>query len=379
MKETLPIQFVKSNEIDETKAINDISQQISITNVEGILFFCSSHYNLDKLSNAINKPFNCPVIGCTTSGEILGKYNTKSIIAIVFNTKYFAMHTALIDDVSSFNLSEAMKLTQNIEHDLRLSNNFASDSMFAFLLTDGLSLKEDKIISFMNQALGDINIIGGSAGDDLKWKNTHIFYSHKFFSNASTLIFFETLFDVDVFKLQHFEPTEKELITTDVDFENHIVKELNGEPAASAYAKINNLDKNTMDSHDFSMYPFMLNIGNEWYIRSIAETRPDDSLRLYCAIDFGLPLRIGEGRNLIERLEQEILAIEEKYDDIYFSLGCDCILRKLEIIDKGYTKLIEQLLNRIKFIGFSGYGEQYNGIHFNQTLVAIVVGKKKND
>jgi hypothetical protein len=227
--------------------------------------------------------------------------------------------------------------------------------------------------------MGDINIIGGSAGDDLKLEKTHIFYDNKFHANAATIMLIEVIDDFNIFRMQHFEATDKELITTDVDFEQRIVNEINGEPAAKAYANINNLDYKKLTNLNFSMYPLMLNIADEWYIRSISHVSENNGLKFHCAIDNGLPLSIATGKDMVQKLQSEIEIIEKQYDQIYFTLGCDCIFRRLEIINKGHTSKIEALLARINFIGFSSYGEQFNGIHFNQTLVGVVVGKKSHE
>ncbi len=376
MKKSAPVQLLKSTASNEMLAVSEIKKQIKIDNIEGLIFFCSSYYNLDKLTSELNQTFDCQKLGCTTAGEIADKYYSNSLVVLIFNTDSFAIHTELINDVQSFNLSEAMKIAGNIENNLRFSQQFSSGKMFGFLLTDGLSLKEEKVTSLLYQVMGDINIVGGSAADDLELQQTFVYFDNKFYSNAAVIVTIEVKDDFDVFRMQHFEPTGKELITTDVDFEKRIVKEINGEPAALAYANINGLNSENLDNMDFSMYPLMLNIADEWYIRSISHVTADNGLQFYCAIDSGLPLSIAVGKNLVQRLENEIEKIEKKYKRIDFTLGCDCIFRRLEIFNKGHVKQVEKLLKRIKFIGFSSYGEQFNGIHFNQTMVGVVVGEK---
>ena len=372
-------QLLKSSATDEAQAIHEIKKQIEIETIERIIFFCSSNYNLDKLTIELNQNFDCFVTGCTTAGEISDKYYTDSLVALVFNSDAFAIHSSIIDDVQTFNLSNAMKIANEIETSLKFNKQLTEENIFGFLLMDGLSLKEEKVTSLLYQVMGSVNIIGGSAGDDLKLKQSHIFYDNKFHVNAATILIIEVLDDFSVFRMQHFEPTEKELITTEVDFEKRIVKEINGEPAAKAYANINGLDYKKLTNLNFSMYPLMLNIADEWYIRSISHVSDNNSLQFHCAIDNGLPLSIATGKDLVQKLQAEIEVIEEQYEQIYFTLGCDCIFRRLEIANKGYTEKIEKLLTRINFIGFSSYGEQFNGIHFNQTLVGVVVGKKSHE
>jgi hypothetical protein len=55
-------------------------------------------------------------------------------------------------------------------------------------------------------------------------------------------------------------------------------------------------------------------------------------------------------------------------------LGCDCILRKLEISQSSLTDRVGEMFMRNNAIGFNTYGEQFQGVHINQTLVGIAIG-----
>lgn len=373
------IQTLVSTNSNSKQAVREIKDQLSIDSLEGLIFFCASNYDLEQLSSELESNFDCKIIGCTTAGEIAGKYYSNSLVVLALCSNSFVLHTGFVDDVKSVNLTKAMQLSMDIESRLQLSNHYSDEKMFGFLLTDGLSLKEEQVISSMAHAFGDISILGGSAGDDLKLDSTYIYHNGKFQSNSAVLAVIEVVNDFQIFRLQHFVPTDKELVTTKVDFEKRIVEEINGIPAAIAYAEINGLDLETLNDTDFAMHPLMLNIANEWYIRSISNVNRDQSLQFYCAIDSGLPLSIARGIDIVQRLEQEVERIESEFEQIDFTLGCDCIHRRLEVFKKGYQEKIESLLKRINFIGFNSYGEQFNGIHINQTLVGVVVGKKRNE
>jgi hypothetical protein len=376
---TSSAQFLISTETDSKLAVKEIRSQLSIEHLEGLLFFCGSSYDLDGLSNELESYFDCEIIGCTTAGEIAGNYYNNSLVVLALSYHCFVLHTGFVKDVNHFNLSQAMQLSLEIESKLQLSNHYSDETAFGFLMTDGLSLKEELVISSLSHAFGDISILGGSAGDDLKFKRTFVYHNGKFHSNSAVLAVIEVVNDFEIFKMQHFVPTNKELVTTKVNFEKRIVEEINGRAAAVVYAEINGLDIETMTDTDFAMNPLMLNIANDWYIRSIANVTHNQSLQFYCSIDYGLPLNIAAGIDIVERLEQEVERIEKQFEQIDFTLGCDCIHRRLEIFQKGYQERITDLLKRINFFGFNSYGEQFNGIHFNQTLVGVVVGKKRNE
>jgi hypothetical protein len=371
------VQILKSASKDLLGAVHSLKQQVVIDDIAGILFFCTSNYDSDILTHEINKNFHCQVVGCTTAGEITDTYSSNSIIALVFNAKYFALQAHLISNLNNFNIVEAMKIAGDIEKNLSFSQGFVTNKNFGFLLSDGLSLTEERVTALLYHAMAGINVLGGSVADDFKLEKTQVFYKKEFHQNSTVLVTIEIKESFGIFRLQHFEPTDKELITTDVDFDQRIVKEINGEPAALAYAKINGLDASNLSNIDFAMYPLMLKIADEWYIRSISKVGEDNSLHFHCAIDYGLPLRIGKGKDLVQILEDEVNEIVDSFEEIYFTLGCDCILRKIELISKNHTKKVEALLSKINFIGFNSYGEQFNGIHFNQTMIGVTVGKKK--
>jgi len=55
-------------------------------------------------------------------------------------------------------------------------------------------------------------------------------------------------------------------------------------------------------------------------------------------------------------------------------LTFDCILRKLEIAETGIEGAVSDILRRNNAVGFNTYGEQFCGVHVNQTLTAIALG-----
>jgi len=57
-------------------------------------------------------------------------------------------------------------------------------------------------------------------------------------------------------------------------------------------------------------------------------------------------------------------------------VGCDCILRRLELEERHLDERAGELLRANKVIGFSTYGEQFNAVHVNQTLTGVVLGER---
>ena len=55
-------------------------------------------------------------------------------------------------------------------------------------------------------------------------------------------------------------------------------------------------------------------------------------------------------------------------------LGCDCILRYLELDQRASRAAVDALLADHNVVGFATYGEQYNAMHVNQTFTGVAIG-----
>ncbi|MDL1963156.1 MAG: FIST C-terminal domain-containing protein [Deltaproteobacteria bacterium] len=359
---------------DEKKAVAEMADKINQAEMAGVIFFCSSEYDLDKLAEEIDATFSCPVIGCTTAGEIGAHYQTNSIVGVSFSSAMFCFHTKTMERLHTCDAECVKKFISRMKSKLKFSETIDPEKMFGFLLIDGLSGLEESVISDLYGTLEGVSIIGGSAGDNLKFEETKVYANGKFISNAAVFTLIETRLPFKTFKLQHFVPSEIEMVVTETNPSKRIVYEIDGGPAAEEYAKLVGVDVTKLDAAIFAMYPVMLQLGDEWYVRSIQKVNEDGSLTFYCAIENGLVLTIGKGVGLVDTLKEQINKFEAEFEQITFTLGCDCILRRLEIFEKGEKEKMERELNKINFLGFSTFGEQYNAIHINQTLTGVVFG-----
>ncbi len=370
--------YVKRGEViarDEETAVAEFAENVRQPDMAGVIFFCSADYDLDRLSLALGEQFTCPVIGCTTAGEIGSTYQHGGIVGFSLSSEMFRIHTSVIDPLNEFNPLAAEKLASDLEANLQFSESLDSKKMFGLLLIDGLSCMEEQTVASLFNAFSGIPIIGGSAGDSLKFEETHVYVEGRFRTGAAIFSIIETLLPFKTFKLQHFEPSDMDMVITGADPSRRIVTEIDGAPAASEYAEIIGLEIDKLTPQVFSTHPVMLQIGNDWYVRSIEKVNEDGSLTFFCAIDDGLPLTVAKGVGFVDTLKKQVEQIEEEFSNIEFTLGCDCILRRLEILESGEKPEVEKQLNKINFIGFSTFGEQFNSIHVNQTLTGVVVGK----
>jgi hypothetical protein len=168
-------------------------------------------------------------------------------------------------------------------------------------------------------------------------------------------------------------------VVTQADDAQRIVYELNGLPAALEYARLVGVNADSLDPMRFAAFPVVVIIDNTYYVRSIQQANPDNSLTFFCAIEEGVVLRLAKGVDLLENLQHVLSDIQKQIGKPQLLLVCECILRKLEIVQSGLAEPMNQLLKEYNAIGFNTYGEEYYGVHVNQTFVAIGFGQEVSD
>ncbi|MBA3007691.1 MAG: FIST C-terminal domain-containing protein [Proteobacteria bacterium] len=365
----LKLQQGISTKQDVHEAVRDLAAQIKQPNTQLSLIFFSDEYDPQQLGQALQEHLPGPVIGCTTAGQLSevgfqrGGMSGASLASDELSAIPYLIHPL------SSQTEQVAQIAKDVQERLSLTELPA----FGFLLVDGLSMKEELLISALYMALGDVPIAGGSAGDSLKFKQTFVYYDGELLHDAAVFTLFLTTLPFHVFKHQHFLPSSTRLVVTEADPGNRLVKEINGGPAAEVYAQLIGTTIDKLNSAVFSQHPLMLRIGNDYYVRSISNVEPDGSLKFFCAIDTGLVLTIGQGNSALESLNNDLLKMKNDIGDPVVIIGCDCILRRLEMEAHGIDDSIGQLLAKNKVVGFSTYGEQFNSVHVNQTFTGIAI------
>ncbi len=359
---------------DPAAAIAELRAAIDQPGIRAVVLFCSPTYDLDGLGAAIRASFDCPVIACTSAGQIGPTgYQRGGITGASLASEELAVQPYLVSPLSRCR-EGALRAAALIR--ARLAVLPGHLRAFGLLLVDGLSLAEETLTSVLYQSTGDLPIFGGSAGDDLAFQRTAVYWDGKFLSDAAVFALFETSHPFATFKLAHFTPTGKRLVITAADPAKRLVKEINGVPAAEGLAETLGIPVERLDAAVYSRSPLMLRLGSDHYVRSISQVNPDHSLTFHCAIDEGLVLTVGENVDPLTALEEGLRQAAQKVGAPALIVGCDCILRRLELEERHLDERAGELLRANKVIGFSTYGEQFNAVHVNQTLTGVVLGER---
>ena len=377
MKPQNSIRTGQSCANDPREAAREFFAQVAQPGMGLVLFFCSSEYDLDVLAGEMDRLFaGVQVVGCTTAGEIgpLG-YREHSVSGVSFPAGEFTAVSGRIERLQQFEFAKgqafALAQLQRLES---IAPQATPQNSVAFLLVDGLSVREEPVARALQNALGRLPLIGGSAGDGLNFGSTRVYFGGRFHRDSAVMTLLTTPLPLRIFKIQHFVPTEERLVVTAADIEQRVVTEINGLPAAEEYARVVGVAARDLDAIRFAASPVVVLIDSTNYVRSIQKVNPDGSLTFYCAIEEGLVLRVAHGVDLVLNMEQSFAAIQNEIGPPQLVIGCDCILRKLEITQSGLIDHVSEIFKHNNAIGFNTYGEQFRGIHVNQTLTGIAIG-----
>ncbi len=379
IESSLSVRRAASLSADPATAIAELRAGLDQPSIGLAVFFCSPHYDRQKVAEALRSEFEgISVIGCTTAGEIgpLG-YAEEGISGFSLSGEDFEIETSLIRDLQNLELDQGHRVAQTAMQKLSSQvGKLTPENTFGFLLVDGLSVREEGLVSSIHRPLGDIHLFGGSAGDGLNFGQTQIWHDGKFHDDAAVVNLIHTDLPFQVFRTQHFEETDAKLVVTEADPLSRTVTEINAEPAAREYAKVVGMEVDELTPMIFSAHPVVLRVGGEVYVRSIAKVNEDESLSFFCAIEAGIVLTVAKGRDMVAGLENAFHEVHQQIGKPQLTIGCDCILRSLESQDTGVRTQLANIFEDNGTIGFATYGEQFDSMHVNQTFTGVSIGQK---
>lgn len=338
-----------------------------------VILFVSPEADLDALALRLPGRFGgAPVIGCSTAGEISAEgYTEGEIVAVALPAAHFAADLLPIPDLSV--LEREALIGQLIRSRQALARQRSDwDGEFAFLMVDGLSVREDELAAALASGLGPVPLFGGSAGDGTRFGATYVLHEGQALQNAAVLALVRTDCRVRVFSLDHLVPTGARMVVTEADPARRIVRQINAEPAAQEYARLLGKDPAQLTTFTFAGHPVAVRIGGKHHVRAIREVGEDGDLVFFSAIDEGVVLTLAEPQDMVAHLAGQMAALSAGGRPAAI-LACDCILRRMEAQEKQKTGAVSAILREHRVVGFSTYGEQLNAMHVNQTMTGVAI------
>lgn len=364
---------------DPFAAMDEIADQIGEEPLAGALIFCSHRYDPGQLARAINRRSEgvC-VIGCTSSGELTDQgYDHDSISVIGFPAGAFHLSSHRFADIGNFDPATARAAVRKLAAEAERESRSLGEAVnhVALFLVDGLSHSEELLTMTIQDALGEIPLIGGSSGDGLAFRQTSVFEGGAFHQRAAVVAILSTPRPLHVFKAQHYRPSARKMVITGAIPEERVVTEINAEPAAAEYLRLVGHAGEELGIAFFAAHPPMVRVGGDYHVRSIQTANADGSLTFYCAIDEGLVLTVGEPVDRIAGMEALFTDIREAIGPVDRIIAFDCVLNRIDAEQRQIARDVSKLYMRHGVIGFNTYGEQYHALHVNQTFSGLAIGQ----
>src|SRR5712691_2399163 len=295
--------------VDEV--VRDLKGQLSGSDTRLLLFFASSAFDPDRLARQIKEAFpSAQTLGCTTAGELVnGRMLKNSAVAMAFSPKAVAdVRVEVLRDIRRGTpVKEAF--TSFEKHYGQKLSELDPKKYAGLILITGLSGAEERIMAAIGD-LTDVTFIGGSAGDDLKFKATYVFADGNAYTDAAVLALLKPAVGFDVIKTQSFRELGKNLVATKVDEANRTVLEFNHKPAATEYARALGVTE-AEASQRLLRNPVGLMVDGQPSVRSPQQIQGQDMV-FYCGIKNGTELALLEATNSIVKDTAKALAEKKK-------------------------------------------------------------------
>ncbi len=382
------IAVAMSRKSSAAEAVAEIRGAMPTDELALLIVYFGGCYDAGALAKAMAAAFpGVEIVGCSTAGELTPEGICDDTVVVAgFGRDEFTAVTRSITGLSKLSMRDTHQFAADAvrEHRERagphlrrsdICDESSTNHTFALLLTDGMCHPEEKLVCALSGSLHNIPLIGGSAGDGLRFRNTHVIHGGRAHSDAAVFALISCRFPMMTFSSSHFSPTPVKLVVTSADVDRRIVKELNGAPAAQEYAAAIGLDQESLSPRCFAAHPVAVRVGGGYYVRSIKEVNDDGSLSFLCAVDEGIVLSLAEANDIVGTTQKTFDKVRSAIGVPRLVLAFECVLRRVEAELQQAERKLSDIYKSNNVVGFHTYGEQFKTLHLNQTLSGIAIGR----
>lgn len=367
-----------SSDADGRAAVGEATRHFPAAIVPEIVFaFASTAQKPAEVAAALAERFpSSIVVGCSTTGEHLGgRHFRGALVVSALVESGIRWATASVEGVSSMGADAAETAVARMFESLGVDrDDFDPADYFCMSFIDGLRGREEPVTAWLAEALSGVRLVGGSAGDDLAFRETQVWLGGHAFTDGLVLVMGHAKGRFDVIKHQHFTTLPKRIAITKVDAASpRRVLEIDGLPAIQGYCRALGIAVAEATDDLLFEHPVTLSCDGQIYVRSVQKRNEDGSLSFFCALDEGTVLEIGGHHPIGDTLRDAAATVTGPSGPYDFFVGWNCILRAIEADKTGNVEAVGDGWRAVAraSIGFDTYGEQVDGLHVNQTLTAI--------
>jgi len=383
----LNVAIGHSDDVDSADAIDAVLEQCQDTlnglSAQAGLLFASIDQDFQLILDKINETYpGIELIGCTTDGEftsVLG-FAEDSIALILFHSDECEWKAGVGHDISNDpveTLEEAVKTVMSEPH---------KDPKLCIVTPESLTVSGDSILEGLQKQLGEnFPILGGTAGDQLRVKQTYQFYKDQVLSNAAPfLLFFGPLllsFGVE----SGWKAVGKKGKVTQV--KNNILYQIDEKPATEYYQHYLKIEL----SEIVPEYPLAVYVGEteNFYLRNpVFFNQEDGSISFMGDVPLNATVQIThvERDGIINATETSVAQAQTNYPGSKPAIAIcfSCAGRKLVLGTRTHEEfqLLKKKYSNLKVAGFYAYGEISPLLHnspslfHNETFISLLIGEE---
>jgi hypothetical protein len=369
------IRSLASQHRDSSAAAAELIEQLEGLDPSVIVFFAAHSHDGGAISRWLKQRFiGAQVIGCSTAGEFSERsMHSGGVSALALDKSKIARSSARLVRYGHTPDKSIVEAVNAMSADLGVENIRSADPerYVGIVLFDGLSGNEEAA----NEALADLapmlSFVGGSAGDDLEFRNTKVFCNGEETTNGAALMLMDAAVPFSIGKSCSYVATDKSFRITSADAINRIVYELDGRPVLEVYADAVGTTPEKLDASVFMKQPVGLMIDGEAWIRSPQRALPDGGLKFYCRIAEDMDVRLMKSTDVVEDARRAVArARKELGGPVTGGLAFNGVFRRMEIDANNQHSDFLNVFDGLQVCGFHTYGESWLG-HINQTLTAV--------
>ncbi|MBR5647200.1 MAG: hypothetical protein IKX23_11220 [Treponema sp.] len=242
--------------------------------------------------------------------------------------------------------------------------------------TTAFSNAEELVLDTFENVLSGMGIpvIGGTSGTKDGEERSIVSLNGEIYKNTCVFVLIHNLNGrICLYKETMYKASNKVFTATEVDCENRIVYEYDGKPAAEVLAQAVGMNAERF-SEMIKHFPVGRLIGNDLFLTEPHHVNKDNSIQ-YLAQIFNQTkvslIELNDVKKTWDITKEETLS---QVSNPSFAIAINCIARTKLFESKDLLESFEnQLRTSYKnYICLSGYGEQFDYVHLNLTMVLAI-------
>lgn len=367
--------YVSGN--DATECAAAVTGRLGPIDTSAVLVFASPGVDGSNIVRTLATTYRrSAVIGCTTAGEFTDQRGSTGGAAVIALPRAIVPRAAAtLADFSGGVAQSLMGAVGSLEEqlDMRL---FDTDPhrYLGIVLVDGVRGREEEVNRALASLAPGLPFIGGSAADDMAFLETRVYHGGRWSADGAVLLVLELAVPYCVLRSCSFSPTPTGFTVTEADESDRVVWQLDGQPAAAAYAEAIGCEVDQLGPRVFMSHPLgSMNNGQPW-VRSPQRVIGEEGIKFFGQVPPGAQLSVMAGTDLVGETAAAVRAASAKVGGASGAIMFNDVLRRLELDASGTGSAFLRAFGGVPTAGFHSYGESCLG-HTNHTLTGVVFGR----